>query len=232
MSEKFYSPEDMKPLYDKVVSVYQTAFADEPWNEVSKCVDSRRRCVGGLSAVAIGSMCGMCGERPLLPAYERDELVGRFEDLAASRPVSWYVERTGGDVALDDGDITLAAMAWLATPETIATEKYADVPKMSVWMEEKLSTEPVIWLDEVFANRVLRPSGNLRRFGAMCTGFMEQLGNDTLAFRTINERMTAAAERDFGDRATVFRRRRVDVSDRRVEVPDRRDFVIIRGETK
>lgn len=214
-NSNFYSPETVRPLYDQIVPAYQAAFAGEPWFEVSKCVDARQRCIGGLSSVAVGSMCDMCGGCPTLPAYEPSELTDRFEQLGASRPTAWYAEQT------EEG-VSLAAISWKAKPNLIAEEKYGDTPAMSDWIERTLGTEEVGWLDEVFANKALRISGNLRNFGAMCNGFMEQLDTDTLAFRTINERMVAASNRDFGERSTVF--------ERAIDVPDRREFVVLRGE--
>lgn len=214
MSEyNFYSPEAIKPLYDEIVPAYQSAFAGEPWYEVSKCADKLQLCVGGLSSLAVGQLCEVCTERPLQPAYERGELIDRFETLAASRPSIWYTERA-------DNGLTLAAIAWQAKPGVIVNEKYSDVPAMAQWTEDQLGEQPVIWLDEVFANRALKMTGNLRRFGDMCSGFMNQLGNETLAFRTINERMIAATKRDFGKLSKVF--------ERDVTVPDRREFVIIK----
>jgi hypothetical protein len=210
----FYCPEDVKPLYDEIVPVYQAAFAGEPWYEVSKCADKLQRCVGGLSSLAIGEVCDTCNSCPLQPAYEKGELVSRFEGIAATRPTAWYTERNS------DG-LTLAAIAWEADAETIATEKYADVPAMDGWLRQQLGNEPIVWLDEVFANRSLQVSGNLRRFGNMCSGLTERLQNDTLAFRTINERMTAATIRDFPGSSTVFVRE--------ADVPDRREFVTIRS---
>lgn len=214
-NSNFYSPEAVKPLYDEIVPAYQSAFAGEPWFEVSKCVDTRLRCIGGLSSVAVGSACDMCGARLKLPAYEPGELIDRFEQLASSRPTAWYAEQT------DEG-VSLAAVSWKAKPSLIAEEKYRNTPAMADWIEQTLGVEEVGWLDEVFANKALRVSGNLRNFGAMCNGFMERLGTDTIAFRTINERMIAASNRDFGEQAAVF--------ERAMDVPDRREFVVLRGE--
>ncbi len=215
-NSNFYSPETVKPLYSEIVPAYQSAFAGEPWFEVSKCADARQRCIGGLSSVAVRSVCSMCGVCPKAPAYEPGELVDRFEQLGASRPTAWYAEQTNEGVSL-------AAISWKAKPSLIAAEKYGDTPAMSDWIERTLGNEEVGWLDEVFANKALRGSGNLRNFGAMCNGLMGQLDTDTLAFRTINERMVTASNRDFTGRSTVFKRV--------IDIPDRRDFVVLRGES-
>lgn len=211
----FYSPEAIEPLYEEIVPVYQSAFAGEPWFEVSKCVDARQRCIGSLSSVAVGSMCELCDARPTLPAYEPSELIDKFRQLASDRPTAWYAEQA-------DAGISLAAVSWKAEPRLIADEKYSDTPAMADWLQQTLGSDEVGWLDEVFANKEMQVAGNLRNFGAMCNGFMERLGTDTLAFRTINARMLAASTRDFGERATIY--------ERAIEVPDRRDLVSLRGD--
>lgn len=223
----FYTPEEVKPLYGEIVPAYQAAFAGEPWYEVSKCAGQLQRCVGGLSSLAIGTACELCGNCPNRPAYEADELVERFEALAASRPTAWYAEQN------DDG-LTLAAIAWKASPSVIAKEKYADVPEMKDWLNGNLSTptqramrrigispkEPqVMWLDEVFANKQIKPEGNLQNFGKFVVGLAEMLDTELVAYRTIEPRMTAVPKRDFGIDATVLQRNE--------GVPDRRDFVTI-----
>ncbi len=208
----FFNPEEIKPLYSEIVPAYQAAFAGEPWYEVSKCEDQQTRCVGGLSALAIGTTCDLCGNCTKRPAYEADELVTRFEAVAASFPVVWYVEQ-------DERGLTLAAVAWKVTPQAIASKKYQNVPDMREWLPQTLGSNELIWLDEVFANKLIRDSGNLQNFSSMCTGLALRLNGQTLAFRTINSAMTRAAKRDFDDKAVVF--------ERYASVPDRRDFVTI-----
>ena len=228
MRSNLYSPEEIRPLYGEIVPAYQAAFAGPPWNEVSKCVDVDVRCVGGLSPLAIGASCDICEGCPVRPAYDADELIKRFDELAASRPTAWYAEQS------EEG-LTMAAVAWKATPSQIAAEKYPDVPEMAKWFRKKLLTPAVrqnlwlglrkeetqiAWLDEVFANKQIKPKGNLQNFGRMVVGLAERLDAELVAYRTIEPRMTAVATRDFGKYdATVFERSK--------KVPDRRDFVII-----
>jgi hypothetical protein len=211
-NNNFYTPEAVRPLYSEIVPAYQEAFAVPPWNEVSKCVDEQVRCDGGLSATAIGKICNMCGLCPTRPAYEANELTERFDALGLSRPTAWYAEQ-------NDLGLTMAAVAWKASPLDIATEKYADVPEMADWMVDRLGEEPVMWLDEVFANRQLKSRGNLQNFGRFVAGLATMLDCNTTAYRTIEPRMTAVPKRDFGDSASVLAKR--------IGVPDRRDFVII-----
>jgi hypothetical protein len=213
MSEgNFYTPNEAKELYEEIVPAYQAAFAGEPWYEVSKCSDIELRCDGGLSPLQVGALCGSCSSCPAEQAYPPNEVTARFDALADSRPTSWYVER-------GDAGITLAAVAWSANPETIATEKYPDVPEMRDWLKENLGDREVIWLDEVFANRTIKAKGNLRNFGKMVIGFSDIVGPSCVGYRTIAKQMLLAPHRDFGVVANI--RNRI------LEVPDRRDFVTI-----
>lgn len=208
----FYTPKEVCDFYDEIVPAYQEAFAAPPWNEVSKCVDKQVRCESGLSAIEVGNVCATCGLCPTRTAYEATELTERFNALGQSRPTAWYVER-------NDIGLTMAAVAWKALPSDIANEKYIDVPEICDWVVSKLGDEPVMWLDEVFANRKLKSKGNLVNFKEFVLGMSTILDCDTVAYRTIEPRMTSVPKRDFGDRAAVM--------SRRIDVPDRRDFVII-----
>lgn len=212
--KNFYKPEEIKEFYDDVVPVYQTAFAGDPWFEVTKCADeaSVKKCVGGFSNLSIGATCEICGNCITRFAYEREELVDKFESIAKTRPTVWYMEK-------DISGVTLLALAWSEIPCRIVRERYSDVPEMASWMAEKLGNAPIIWLDEVFANRTKKPQGNLQNFREMCTGLTKQLQLDTVAYRTIASQMIAAPARDFGEYATIYKRDS--------EVPDRRDFVVI-----
>jgi len=193
-----------------VVPAYQVAFSGWPWFEVSKCVDpgEEQRCFGGLSQIAISKTCTTCELQPTQPAYEPDELIERFERLESTRPTRWYVESIEERPAL-------VALAWSATPEQIATEKYDDVPKMQDWLVNELPNKPIVWLDEVFADKKIRPSGNLSKFRDMCQGFMLDLASTDLAYRTINPAMLKAAEKNFQVTPTE-------------NVPDRRSLVRIK----
>lgn len=212
--KEFFNPEQARFLYPEIIPVYQTAFAGEPWFEVSKCADDAeiKRCVGEFSALTVGQTCEMCGNCPIRSAYEKDELIERFESLAATRPTAWYLE--GNELG-----ITLAAVAWKKTPAGIAKERYLDNQEMSDWMISKLGNDNIVWLDEIFADKSKKPSGNLTNFRNMCVEFLSEFGESKLAFRTINTRLEAAALRDFESSAQLFQRE--------TDVPDRRDFVTI-----
>lgn len=219
MSEcNFYSPDEVKPLYDEIVLMYQAAFAGKPWNEVSKCIDLSKRCVGGFTSLKVGQTCETCQDCPTQTAYEYVELVERFDILADTRPTEWYIEQ-------ENTSLTLAAIAWRAYPPQIIEERYKDVPEMSDWLSAKLAPEiSIVWLDEVFANKNIKPKGNLKNFGKFVVGLADILKVDFVAYRTIEPRMTAVATRDFKENVQIFKGN--------VDLPDRRDFVMIKAEKR
>lgn len=205
----FYEAGQMRPLYSTAIPVYQEAFANWPWNERSKCADEEKRCKGGFSPLQAGHYCQICDRCTGKPAYEDQELQSRFDRLAATRPLKWFVES-------NSAGLNLFALAWRAEAGRIADEKYTDVPAMKTWLTSRYGDEPIVWLDETFADKRIQNRGNLRNFRAMCEGFVEQLGGISLAYRTKTPQMIRAAERDFG--------RQAEITD---EVPDGRTFVEI-----
>jgi len=211
--QQFYTSTEVRPLYPEIIPVYQRAFAGEPWFEVSACEDEQTRCVGGFSRQQQGESCLTCQQTLMRSAYPAAELEARFDSFATDRPAVWYLERF-------NCQLSLAAVAWKATVPAIVAERYADVPAMGAWLPETLGeTQEITWLDEVFADRTVKPGGNLQNFGAMVLGIARRLETPLVAYRTIASQMTKAALRDFDTSARVFQRQK--------DVPDRRDLVII-----
>lgn len=206
----FYVPQDISTNYEELAEVYKRAFAGDPWREVSKCVGSNQEeCPSGFSTTAIGELCLRCLQCPSEAAYSVEQLVDKFSTLGSFKDAAWYVEET-------NGEISMAAFAWLTDSIGLATEKYTDVRTMDSWILETMGTSPFIWLDEVFADKDRKPTNNLSNFGAMLDGFRTMLGEDLVAYRTITPQMISAGRR-LG--ATVFDHTNKDV-------PDRRTFVI------
>ena len=216
-TNEFYSPQQID--YKSIVPAYQEAFSGWPWYEVSKCADERnlQRCEGGLSKVALNELCATCLQAPSKEAYEPEELIDRFTELAETRPTMWYLETFEQQTAV-------AALAWKASPEQIGKEKYESQPEMIEWMQSQVGVNDIAWLDEIFADKKVRPRGNLQNFSKIARGFMDALECDTLAFRTINPALVRASERDFGGDLLI--------RERKVDVPDTRDFLIINKEGK
>lgn len=212
--KEFFKPQQAEFLLPEIVPVYQEAFASDPWFEVSKCADDSeiKRCIGGFSKLSLGETCELCGNCPIKEAYEKEELIENFINIAKTRPTSWYLEG-------NEKGITLASIAWKKNPEEIAEERYSDNLAMKAWMKETLGDEEIVWLDEVFADKTKKASGNLANFQKMCIGFAENLKAEIVAYRTINSKMVGAAVRDFPNFVWAYKREE--------GVPDRRDFVSI-----
>lgn len=209
MKTKFSKPEEIKSEYSEIISVYQKAFASPPWNERTKCLDLYQRCDSMYSPLNLGELCVDCGQCPTEIAYKDSELIRRFDDIASTRPAYWYSERTSMG-------LTLAALAWSASPEKIAIEKYGDKPDMKLWLSETINEDEVTWLDEVFSDKSVKPHGNLRNFGNFVIGLANRLDTSKVIYRTIEPKMISVAMRDFGNAASV-----------EMNVPDNRSFVII-----
>ena len=208
----FYNPNEMN--LDKITDTYRVAFAGEPWFEVSKCVndDEFKKCNGEFCQTAVGAICPECNNTPTEPAYNDTDLKAKFEMTADTKPTIWYTEESF------DG-VTLGATAYLSKPNQIAAEKYTDRPDMDIWLQATLGDNEIVWLDEIFANREISPSGNLLNFKEICNGFMDRLKCSNFSFRTINPKMISAAKKCFDGQVIVF--------EKEIDIPDRRDFVLI-----
>lgn len=216
MSEQYIiiPPGDQNALQEyetEIAAAYKVAFAGEPWFEKSKCVDEQRRCAGGFSALGVGEMCGTCGKETNEEAYDSPELIEKWRAIASDRPAAWYLE-------LVDEKVALAGLFWRATPGLLAEEKYQDVPAMAPWLRNRYETSLFIWLDEMFANKNVRSSANLLRFGSTVEKMRDIFDIDRLAYRTITPQMKKAALRLGTTPLRAF-----------VDVPDRRDFIDMKG---
>jgi hypothetical protein len=188
----FYSGQEAQVIYPEIIPVYRAAFAGEPWFEVTKCEDPgvAQKCIGGFSSQEIGQLCADCNLSLVRPAYESQELIDRFDRVSGLVPTAWYTEG-------DENGLNLAAFVWKANVDFIADEKYSDVPEMKKWLLDNLGDDPILWLDEIFADRTKKPSGNLANFRQMTNGFRDLLGYRSIAFRTINQRLIYGALKQY-----------------------------------
>lgn len=174
-----------------LAAAYREAFAGEPWNEVSRCVSPDKpvneQCSGGFSALPVGELCRICDDTPLAEAYPFAELEARLADDLARSDTFAYWERDA------DGAVMVAAIFRLADPIDIAEARYADQPGMQLWFARELGSEPILWLDEIFADRAARPAGNLWNLETAFTDAATAFGVDRVAFRSINERLLGKA---------------------------------------
>ncbi|MEK9160939.1 MAG: hypothetical protein AAB440_02810 [Patescibacteria group bacterium] len=211
--------EEVAAALPKIAKVYIGAFAGEPWYEVSMCEDEKtpKRCEGGFSPLGIGQTCPHCDKVLTEAAYNQKDLVEHFIGVMKIRESAWYIEEVATD---SEPTLALAAFAWKVKNEELVREKYKENPEA---MQTFLDTvfvpgEEYVWLDEIFADRAIRAEGNLHNFKKAITGLVSKLGENKIAFRTINERLIAATLRDFPHATTVYRS---------PDVPDRRAIVVV-----
>ncbi len=198
--------------------LYQVSFAGEPWRESSRCAAPKRKlgvCPGGFSPLEVGEMCIDCGLSPLVEAYPMDELTKSLNSRFADTSSQLYLES-------EDSELLLAAIFWEARPKKIAGRKYADMSEMEKWLIDNLPDQPIVWLDEIFADKQKRPTGNLWNYQQMIEKVLEKAGSKVIAFRTINEGLLAKTKSVFPSNSTVIPGK---------DIPDDRDrtFVIIDG---
>ncbi len=218
--ESVVSPLGLGEKLERMIPMYKEAFAARPWLEISKCpADDKQpaHCPGGYSPVQVGECCNTCQLRPVEEAYTDDELLEKFTFQSADKFCLWYLE----EEAASRG-IALAVLARRMDLKSIGNEIYPDNPAVASWLEVNYGSldNEIIWLEEVFANSSIRPTGNLKNFGSMCMRLARSMSVDTVAYRTINPKLISATKRDFRSQATIS-----DPSFN--EIPDRRKFVTI-----
>ncbi len=191
-----YAPSAVSNQLDRLVEMYQGAFAARPWQEVSKCPSETEQanCPDGLSRVAVGSICEVCQLCPTEPAFPTEELKAKFTFESKDTHSLWYLEKD------PSGTIALATLARVTTAEALAREVYGDDPEMQQWISEKYPEETtrITWISDIFADTTIRPKGNLANFGDMCRSLTRGSRPTEVLFRTINPRIVSAAQRDFG----------------------------------
>jgi hypothetical protein len=202
----------------RLVPIYQVAFAGEPWREVSACAapsQFEEVCPGGRSPQGIGETCARCGEVLCAPAFSGKRLTADWTSHFDEHDSRFYLER------LEDDSCVLAALAWKANAKALADRCYsaAGEREMRAWLIDRVPGE-FVWLEDIFANLALRPTGNLWNYREMISQFLSEFESSVFAFRSINERLIEKTVALFGSQAE----RLVAGED----VPDRRNFVLVR----
>ncbi len=201
----------------EIIPMYQKAFAGDPWFEVSKCAsDKDFTCDGGYSSLRIGQTCMQCVNVVTEPAYPKEEIIDKLTHLSNTRKMYWYVEE------IENGEMAMASYVTISDALTLTREKYSKNSAMQDWIEKFHGSNQFGWLDEVFANKEVRSTGNLKNFGAMITALAKTLDVNTISYRTINPRMLVAAIRDLGEQVTIY--------EPHTQVPDHRYYISINTE--
>ena len=172
----------------KLVPTYKRAFAGEPWFEVSRCpaCDSFTR-------LSPGDRCPTCRTK-LVEAYSNQEVSEMLSAIFQNRRATLYVETDAR------GNVLVAAIAYTWTKALIYEKKYRvkgrDSDELRRVLAEKVP-EQFTWIDEIFADRALRESGNLREFERIIKDMLRGKKSGTIVFRTISPQLKEKAKRVF-----------------------------------
>lgn len=195
-----YSPLAIKDNIDELTDLYKNAFSAPPWKERSICPigGKTQTCPSMYSPIEVGVLCDDCGQTPVQDAYETEDLHKKFLEETDNSHLLWWLEKT------PRGDIIMAALARIATVSGLLSEVLNEEPEIQSWMQQAHynTDEKVVWVQDIFADTRIRPKGNLKNFGAMCTRLA---GNSTnlVMFGTVNPRLISAAQRDFSGAVTI-----------------------------
>ncbi|MEK7530329.1 MAG: hypothetical protein AAB573_00500 [Patescibacteria group bacterium] len=172
----------------KLVPAYKQAFAGEPWFEVSRCPACE-----AFTRLEPRGRCPMCGGA-LVDAYSNQEVSEMLRDIFQSRRATLYVETGTG------GNVLVAAIAYPWNKTSMYIKKYQskgrDSDELRRVLKEKVP-ERFVWLDEIFADRALRTSGNLRDFERIMRDALRGKKTGTIVFRTISPQLKEKAKRVF-----------------------------------
>ena len=211
------------PLAD----VYKSAFAGEPWYEVSRCMTDG--CSVSFCPDSPGTPCGACGNE-LQEAYEASELATAWRRMITDEDAMM-------EVGYFDGQPVRVTIARPTTPSELFTRKYAGVSVMEQWIDENLDRE-LVWIEDTFADRNRQPRGNLKERGRTLANVALRYNGLAVVTRTLAPQVIAATLRDAGGMTDMFigsegvgvaisGARRVD------SVPDRRTVLrVAQGEEK
>jgi len=202
---------------------YKIAFAGEPWNEVSRCINTD--CPEQFTCQEPGNSCLTCNSL-LVEAYDSKELVDAWRQMVAN-------DRAIIETTLNRGQVPiLATIARPTNPDELFERKYADIEAMRPWLRRELP--PVfVWIEDTFANRKVSPSGNLVGRGATLGRIATRYSGLMIATRTLTPAIVGATLRDVGTQTQLsLGSQTIDVEQARLllareigNVPDRRSFL-------
>jgi len=172
---------------------YKVAFAGDPWNEVSRCNDLA--CLEGLSGLEVGCECPGCGGA-LEEAYNVEELVGGWSTLLRQ-------ENAFFEVAFEEGQPQRATIARPTNVDELLARKYADTPFMKDWLQQRFP-DNFVWIEDTFANRNRKPTGNLKDRGETLGRIAAYYGGAQILTRTLSPAIVAATLRDAKARSMVY----------------------------
>lgn len=176
-----------------LAATYKVAFAGEPWYEVSRCVQPG--CANGFSEAQPGCTCSSCGET-LVEAYDADGLIANWQEMLTN-------ERAFMEVAFEEGAAQRATIARPTTAQELMERKYRDVPVMAEWLSKRFSNE-FVWIEDTFADRERKPTGNLDGRGETLRKIAAYYGGALILTRTLSPAIVKSTLRDCKAFTSVF----------------------------
>lgn len=185
--------ERIKEIGPELAESYKVAFAGDPWNEISRC--NAQACPAGLSNLEVGCDCADCGQ-PLGEAYEVNDLVSGWSDMLT-------LENAFFEVASEDCQPQRATIARPTNIDELLMRKYQDVPIMKDWLQQRFSGN-FVWIEDTFANRLRKPTGNLKERGQTLRRIAAFYGGAQILTRTLSPAIVASTLRDTKAGCSVY----------------------------
>jgi hypothetical protein len=215
---------ELEQIGFELAEAYKESFAGEPWFERSKCLN--QECEENYSDLKPGCECDKC-RQALTDAYNSEELISSWTQILEQ----------GGLIEVDlcDDQIPIRATISRPTnPNELFRRKYDNVPIMRAWIGANLPNE-FVWVEDTFANRRIKPAGNLRNRGQTLKTIQTRYDGLQVVTRTISAQIISATFRDRPDDTKLyFGTQRIELKkDKNIcavgEVPDRRSLLVIEG---
>jgi len=186
----------------ELVPIYQGAFAGPLWEEVTMCEAPEgfdEPCLRRRSPKLINERCDRCGNVLRRPCHSAAAIRERWVDRFREAESCLYLERA------EDGTCLLAALAWHATPASVALASFADPAERHLheWLDRTLPGE-FVWLEEIFGHQVLRAKGNLWNYREMVLEMLQELNSRDFVFRTKNEGLIEKTRKRFPVETSVL----------------------------
>ncbi len=182
------SIEQLDDMAEEMACAYKYDFAKEPWNEVSRCINTA--CRVGFSACATGTPCLECNEA-MVEAYDTTELITNWRKLVQDENGFMEIAVNGKNSFLR------TTIARPTTPEELSARKYGDDEGVRQWLDQSLPRS-FVWIEDTFANLRQSPNGNMVGRGKTLARIaLRYCGNDIVT-RTKVEAIVCATTRDAG----------------------------------
>lgn len=178
--------ERIEQIGEELAESYKVAFAGPPWNERSRCPD--QDCEVVLTGFDPGCECNECGSA-MLEAYEAPTLIDSWKTI---------VGQDNGiiEVSFADGFAQRATIARPTYADELFERKYNAVAAMEGWLKLRFGEEPLVWIEDTFANRERVPTGNLVGRGETLERIASFYGGMRIATRTLSPAIVASTFRD------------------------------------